>query len=132
MLRITPNVASECSERYAVITYDLAIVKPASQIHASELPWFDTVVIMCCPFHIILAFISSIVFFIDGSGGDTIMLEREVLASDLLTGFLSGKHDNSCKRLHPLIAAAFQTFKLCAFNISLKKVAPFLSQSSRN
>lgn len=35
------GVAKECGEKYAVVTYDLAIAKPALQIQAQESPQFD-------------------------------------------------------------------------------------------
>jgi hypothetical protein len=108
-LRIAQKVASECKEKYAVVTYDLGIAKPASQIQAAESPQFDNVFIMFGAFHIMMAYFSSIGFFIDGSGGDTIMLDSEVLASGSLNGFLSGKHFNRCKRLHPMLATSFRT-----------------------
>lgn len=107
-LRMAQNVASECSEKYAIVTYDLAIAKPASQIQEQEAPLYDNVFVMFGAFHIMMAYFSAVGFYIDGSGGDTIMLDSEVLASGSLQGFLSGKHFNRCKRLHPIMALAFQ------------------------
>lgn len=107
-LRIAQRVASECGEKYATVTYDLAIAKPASQIQEAELPTFNTVFIMFGAFHIMMAYFSSIGYFLEGSGNDTIMLDMEVLVSGSLKGFLSGKHYNRCKRLHVLLATALR------------------------
>ena len=107
-MRVAQRVASECNEKYAVVTYDLAIAKPASQIQVTESPLFDNVFIMFGAFHIMMCFFSCIGYYIDGSGGETILLDSEVLAAGSLNGFLSGKHYNRCKRIHVLLAAAFQ------------------------
>jgi hypothetical protein len=47
-------------------------------------------------------------YLLDGSGGPELLVEQDVLASGSLSGFLLGKHYNRCKRLHPLLALAFQ------------------------
>ena len=128
-LKIAQQVATECKEEYAVVTYDLGIAKPASQLQAQESPKYDNVFVMFGAFHIMMTYFSCIGQFIDGSGGDSIMLDVEVLASGSLNVFLSGKHYNRCKRLHPMLATAFQVLHFNGFldtcgpipdNISLK------------
>jgi hypothetical protein len=114
-LRIAQSVAVECNERCALVTYDLAIAKPAYQIQAQEAPMFDNVFIMFGAFHIMNAYFSCLGFYIDGSGGDTIMIDTEVLASGSVNGFLLGKHYNRCKRLHPLLSLAFQSLHFKRF-----------------
>ena len=115
ILRIAQQVALECGEKYAIVTYDLAIAKPASQIQEVESPTFDNVFIMFGTFHIMMTYFSSIGFFIDGSGGDTIMIDTEILSSGSLKGFLSGKHYNRCKRLHLMLATALQALHFKIF-----------------
>ena len=39
----------------------------------------------------------------------------DVLASGSLNGYLSGKHFNRCKRLHPILALAFEILHFLAF-----------------
>lgn len=53
--------------------------------------------------------------FIDGSGGDIILTDSEVLAAGSLNGFLNGKHYNRCKRLHTMLALAFHALHFEAF-----------------
>ena len=89
-MRIAQKVASKCNEEYALVTYDLAIAKPACQIQAEESPQFDNVFIMFGAFHIMMAYFSCIGAFIDGSGGDIIFVDSEVLATGYLHGFLMG------------------------------------------
>ena len=107
-MKIDQKVASECNKEYVLVTYDLAIAKPACQIQAEESPQFDNVFIMFGAFHIMMAYFSCIGAFIDGSGGEIVLVDSEVLATGSLHGFLVGKHYNWCKCLHPLLAAAFQ------------------------
>ena len=91
------------------------MAKPASQIQAHDSPRYDNVFIMFGPFHIMMAYFSCIGFFLDGSGGEIMMLDAEVLASGSLNGFISGKHYNRNKRLHPLLATAFETLHFTKF-----------------
>jgi hypothetical protein len=49
-LKVSQKVAEECGQTYAVVTYDLAIAKPAMQIQAEETPRFDNIFICLVPF----------------------------------------------------------------------------------
>ena len=75
MLRVSQKVAEECGEQYAIVTYDLAIAKPALQIQAQESPTFDNVFICFGTFHIVLANLGCLGYFIDESGGPNILTE---------------------------------------------------------
>ena len=55
-LKISQRVTDECGEKYAVVTYDLAVAKPAMQMQAVESPLYDHVLICFGAFHIVLAF----------------------------------------------------------------------------
>ena len=114
-LCISQKVAEECGEKYAIVTYDLAIAKPALQIQSQESPTYDNVFICFGAFHISLAYFGCLGNFVDGSGGPNILTESGVLAPGSLRGFLLGKHYNRCKRLHPLLACAFQSLHFNAF-----------------
>ena len=102
------KVASECGDKYAVVTYDLAIAKPALQIQAQESPLFDNVFVCFGAFHIFMTFFACLGYFLESSGGPEILCGAGVLASGSMRGFIGGKHFNRCKRLHPLFAAALQ------------------------
>lgn len=122
-LRTSQKVAEECGEQYAIVTYDLAIAKPALQIQAQDAPTYDNIFICFGAFHIALAYFGCLGYFLDGSGGPNILTECEVLAPGSLRGFLLGKHYNRCKRLHPLLAAAIQSLH---FSVFLEKNEPIL------
>ena len=106
-LALSQEVAKECNETHAVVHYDLAIAKPAMQIQAEEKPKFDNIFICFGPFHVQLAFFGALGYILDGSGGPYILTENDVLAPGSLNGFISGKHFNRCKQLHPLLSCAF-------------------------
>ena len=61
-----------------------------------------------------MAFFHPIGKFIAASGGPSIRNECGVIANGSLCGFLSGKHYNRCKWIHPLFAVAIEImhFKL--------------------
>ena len=107
-LRLSQKVAEECGEKYAIVHYDLGIAKPAFQIQAQESPKYDNVFICIGTFHLALAYFASLGYILDSSGGIEVLSNSEVLASGSVSGFLSGKHYNRCKRLHPLLATAVQ------------------------
>ena len=67
-LRKSQAVAEECGEQYAVVTYDLAIAKPALQIQCQESPMYDNVFICFGALHIALAYFGCLGYFIEGSG----------------------------------------------------------------
>jgi len=123
-LKKSQKVAEECGELYAIVTYDLAIAKPAMQIRDQEAPVYDNVFILFGAFHISLSYFGCIGYFLDGSGGANILTETGVLAPGSLNGFLLGKHYNRCKRLHPLLATAFQSLHFSRF---LEKHGPIPS-----
>ena len=107
--------AKECEQQYAVVSYDLNAAKPAMQIQATEKPKFDNVFVMPGTFHIEMAFFKAIGKIISDSGGPDMLTATDVLAPGSLNGFLSGKHFNRCKRLHPILALAFEILHFLAF-----------------
>ena len=107
-LRITQRCAIECDKKYGIVTYDLNAAKSAMQIQVTESPKYDKSFIMLGQFHIEMAFFKALGKLIDSSGGPEILTETEVLALGSLNGFLSGRHFNRCKRLHPILPLAFE------------------------
>ena len=114
-MRVSQKVATECGEQYALVHYDLAITKPALQIQAQDSPKYDNVFVCFGPFHIQMAFFASLGYLITESGGPQIQTDSEVLACGSLNGFLSGKHFNRCKRLHPLLSTALRILHFRSF-----------------
>ena len=99
---VSQKVATECGEQYALVYYDLAIAEPALQIQAQDSPKYDNVFVCFGPFHIQMAFFTSLSYLITESGCPQILTDSEVLACGSINGFLSGKHFNRSKCLHPL------------------------------
>ena len=111
----TQKCAQECGQQYGVVTYDLNAAKPAMQIQVTDSTKFDNFFIMLGPFHIEMAFFKARGKLIDSSGGPEMLTDTDVLASGSMNGFLSGKHFNRCKRLHPLLALSFEVLHFQAF-----------------
>ena len=101
-------VAEECGEKYAIVHYNLGIAKPALQIQAQESPRYDNVFICIGIFHLAMAYFGSLGYILESSGTVEALCHSNVLASGSVKCFLSGKHFNHCKRLHPLLATAIQ------------------------
>ena len=53
-------LAEECKEKCIATTYDLAIVKPASQLQDSMQPKFDNIFICFGAFHIMFRYLSAV------------------------------------------------------------------------
>ncbi|XP_072754742.1 uncharacterized protein [Anoplolepis gracilipes] len=102
------RIAEECNQQQIIVSYDLAIAKMAMQIKMTETPKFDNIFINLGAFHIQMAFFKAIGKYIDACGITDILVQAEVLAEGSVNGFLSSKHFNRCKRIHPLLSGALQ------------------------
>lgn len=109
------KIAHECSQQYIQVTYDLAIYKIANQILSTEKPQFDNVFINLEQFHIEMAFFKVVGKVFDNCGVTNIMIDSDLLATGSVNGFISGKHFNLCKRLHPIAAIGLQILHFEAF-----------------
>ena len=98
------KVSEECGETYAIVTYDLAIAKPALQVQAQESPIFDNIFICFGAFHICMAYFNVLGYIIESSGCTDVLCSAEVLAQGSVRSFIAGKHFNRCRRIHPLFA----------------------------
>ena len=96
-MRRSQTVTKECGDTYTLVTYNLAIAKPAMQIQDQESPKYDDLFICFGAFYIMMAYFASLVHFIDESGGPHLLVDTEVLALGSLRGFIAGKHFNRCK-----------------------------------
>lgn len=107
-LRQTQQIATECGQASIMVTYDLAIAIIAMRLRSTEKPTFDNVFINCGKFHIQMAFFHAIGIFINDCGSTNVLSDIEILASGSVNGFVSGKHFNRCKRIHPMDALGLQ------------------------
>ena len=100
---------------YITVTYNLATAKVAFSIQSEGSPKFDRLFIMLDIFHIQMAFFSVIGKYVDHSGSQHILKESSVLAEGSQKGFISGKHFNRCKRVHPLLSASIELLHFRGF-----------------
>ncbi|RVE41875.1 hypothetical protein evm_013483 [Chilo suppressalis] len=106
-MRRSMQIASECGKNFFSVTYDLAMAKVALRIQSAE-DEFQKLFINFGPFHIMLSFFKACGKFISGSGLTNILIDSEILASGSVSSFVSGKHFNRCKKIHPLLSLALQ------------------------
>ena len=113
-LNIARRIAKDTERDEISVTYDLAIAKLAMQIQAAESPLYYNVFVLMGAFHTEMAFFNALGKFIAESGGPSILVTSETIASGSLKGFITGKHYNRCKRIHPLLTVAMEIlhFKL--------------------
>ena len=107
-LNIAQRNAKDTERDEISVTYDFAIAKLAMQIRAAESPRYDNVFVLIGAFHTEMAFFNALGKFIAESGGPSILVASETIASGSLKGFITGKHYNRCKRIHPLLAVAME------------------------
>ncbi|XP_032457827.1 uncharacterized protein LOC116417096 isoform X1 [Nasonia vitripennis] len=107
-MRQSQRIAEELQQQYIEVTYDLAIAKVAYQIQSAEHPQLSNLFIHLGAFHIMMAYFKAVGKFINECGLTYIMVESGLLASGSVNGFISGKHFNRCKRLHPLVSLGLQ------------------------
>lgn len=106
------------------ITYNLAIAKVAMQIQSIEKPSFDNVFIHLGSFHIMQAYLKAIGKFIADCGLMNVAVESGVIANGSVDSFISGKHFNRCKRLHPLMALGLEILNFRHFLDNEKNTIP--------
>ncbi|CAH2096461.1 unnamed protein product [Euphydryas editha] len=116
-MRQSQQIAQECQQPSIQVTYDLAIAKIAMQIQSEEKPIFQNLFIHMGDFHTMLAYFKGVGKFIDECGLTHMMVESELLASGSVNGFISGKHFNRCKRLHPIVSLGLQILHVEQFII---------------
>lgn len=69
------TLAEECKEECIATTYDLAIIKPASQLQDIMRPKLDNVFVCFRAFHIKFNYLSAMGYLIDASGAAHILME---------------------------------------------------------
>lgn len=115
-LETTSKIAERCKQPYIIVSYDLAIAKLAHEIKLTETPKFDNIFVNLGGFHFTMAYFKAVGKVINSCGIVDILTQAEVLAGGSINSFISSKHFNRCKRLHPIVSAALQTMQLyCEF-----------------
>ncbi|KAJ8677787.1 hypothetical protein QAD02_013574 [Eretmocerus hayati] len=114
------KIADECGQQYMEVTYDLAIAKVALQLQCTEKSLYSRLFIHVGPFHIMMSYFKAIGKFIENCGLTNIMVNSELIASGSVSSFLTGKHFNRCKRLHPLVSVAIEQLHFESFLESSK------------
>lgn len=114
-LCLAKDISQKCNQEEIIVTYDLAIAKMAMQIQRDSSPDFDNIFINLGAFHTEMAFFKATGKFIDSCGIMDVLVQAEVLAGGSVNGFITGKHFNRCKRIHPLISGALQTLHFKQF-----------------
>ena len=112
ILKSSQIVAKECGQKYALVTYDLAIAKIAKRIQCEE---FDNVFIAFGFGSFEMAFFPSLGKIIEGSGGPQMLSETSVAAMGSMNELLRGKVYNRCRRGHILLSAAIDGLHLEQF-----------------
>ena len=87
------QVANECGENFAIVSYDLLMAKQTKKIQAEESPEFDDLFIQFVQFHIMLSFLSSLGRIIEGSGGPYVLIEAEIVAPGWIHEQISKRKD---------------------------------------
>ena len=109
------KVADETNQKYAVVTYDLAVAPKAYSIQALQEPAFDKIIILLGNFHLELAFSGALGTYIADSGIEYILTESGVLAEVSLSGFMKGKFYNRSTRTHQILAGVLEQALLTRF-----------------
>ena len=91
-MNIAQRIAKYTERDEISVMYDLAITKLAMQIQAAESPLYDNVFVLMGAFHREMAFFNALGKFIAESGGPSILVASETIASGSLKGFITGKH----------------------------------------
>ena len=115
ILKRSQAVAKECGDKYAIVTYGLAVAKISRQIQIQNSPKFHYCFIQFGQFHTILSLFSSTGKILEGSGAAYFLSEAKIIASGSINTFLRGKSYNRCRRRNLLLASAMHGLHLERF-----------------
>ena len=102
------KVADGMKQKYAIVTYDLAVAQKAYAIQSLKAPAFDRLIILLGNFHLEMAFFGALGTYLADSGIENLLTEVSVLAEKSLAGFMKGKFYNRCTRIHQILAAVIE------------------------
>ena len=131
-LKWSQAVAKECGDKYAIVTYDLAVAKIARQIQTQNSPKFDECFIQFGQFHTILSLFSSKGKILEGSGASHLLSEAKIIAGGSIDKFLRGKSYNCCCRGNLLLATVMHGLHLERFIADMNIPSTNLVQELEN
>ena len=114
-LKRSHAVAKEGADKYAIVTYDLAVAKIARQIQIQNSPKFDDWFLQFGQFHTILSLFSSIGKILEGNGATYLLSEGKIIAGGSINKFLRVKSCNRCRRGNLLLATGMHGLHLEKF-----------------
>ena len=92
ILKRSQAVTKECGDKYAIVIYDLAVVKTAEHIQIQNSPEFDGRFIVLGQIHTILSSFLSKGKILEGSGAACLLSEAEIIARNSINKFLRENH----------------------------------------
>ena len=114
-LKRSQAVASECDDKYAIITYDLEVAKITRQIQIQNSPEFGECLIQFGKIHTISSVFSSIGNILEGSSAVYLLFEAKMIAGGSMNKFLRRKSYNRCRSGNLLLATAMYGLHLKRF-----------------
>ena len=111
-LKSSQAVAKECGDKYAIVTYDLAVAKIARQIQTQNSPKFDDCFLQFGQFHTIFSLFTSKGKMLEGSGAAYLLSKAKIIAGGSINKFLRGKSYNCCRQGNLLLATAMHGLHL--------------------
>lgn len=117
-LRQSLKIAEQLRQGYIQVTYNLDIAKVALQIQSTVKPTFYRVFIHLGSFHIIMAYFKAVGKCIKDSGFINVLVESQLLVNGSVTGLITGKSFNRCKRIYPLVYVGLE---MLYFDVFLKE-----------
>ena len=118
-LKRSQAVAKECGDKYAIVTYDLAVAKTARQIQIQNSPKFDDCFIQLGQFHTILSLFSSKGKILEGSGVSYLLPEAKIIAVGSSNKFLREKSYSRCLCGNLLLATVMHGLHLERFIVDM-------------
>lgn len=122
-MTLSQKIADYCQQPQIIVSYDLAIAKIALLLQLTESPKFDNLFINLGGFYIQMAFFKAIGKYIESSGITDISVDSQVLAAGSVNSFITAKHFNRCKRIHPLMSIALQSLLIEEF-LNMNNIEP--------
>ena len=131
-LKRSQAVAKESADKYAIVTYDLAVAKIARQIQIQNSPKCDDWFIQFGQFHTILSLFSSIGTILERNGAAYLLSEGKIIAGGSINKFLRVKPYNCCRRGNLLLATAMHGLHLEIFTEDMNILSTNLLQELEN
>ena len=131
-LKRSEAVAKECGDKYAIVTYSLAVAKITRQIQIQNSPKFDDCFIRFVQFHTLLSLFSSISKILEESGATYLLSEAKIIAGGSINKFLKEKSLNRCRRGNLLVATAMHSLHLERFIEDMNIPSTNLLQEHKN